>query len=60
MGAPNPQKFLHEPHKNQFVELKLKIQYFLHQRYLKDKMFDTVLITLLRNFPKWTPQNQLF
>ena len=43
MGVPDPRYFPREPHKNQFVELKLRLQYFLHQKYLRDEMFDIVL-----------------
>ena len=35
MGVPDPRKSPHELHKNQFVELKLRLQYFLHQKIFK-------------------------
>ena len=35
MEVPDPRKSPREPHKNQFVELKQRLQYFLHQKILK-------------------------
>ena len=35
MGVPDPQKSPREHHKNQLVELKLRLQYFLHQKIFK-------------------------
>ena len=32
MGVPDPWKSPRKPHKNQFVELKLRLQFFLHQK----------------------------
>ena len=51
MGVPDSRKSPREPHKNQFVELKLRLHYFYIKRCLRDKMFDIVLSTPLRNLP---------
>ena len=61
LGAPEPWKFPSEPQKNQFVELKLRLQLFFYiKRYLTDKNFDLVWGTPFWNLPKWNPKNQLF
>ena len=43
MGVPDHRRSPRELDKNQFVELTLRLQYFLHQKYPGDEIFDIVL-----------------
>ena len=60
MGVTNPKKFPRKPHKYQFVQLKLRLQFFLHQEIFKRKNFDIVWGTTHPEFSQMHSQNQLF
>ena len=49
-----------DPTKINLLNLSWGSSFFYIKSYLRDKMFDIVLSTSLRNLPKWTTQNHLF